>query len=331
MALASSMHARIVLMVLLSAAIGLHTLSTARAQSYPDLLIRLIVPQTAGGPTDLLARATAQRLQSALGQNVVTENRGGAGGVVAAKQVGSADPDGYTLLLGNTSVLVHIPILSRSAGYDPAKVFAPVARLATSYQIIFVNPSLPVKSMQEFVAYAKAHPGKLNYSSAGVGNTLHLAGELLKYKAGIDITHVPYNSGAEAMTAVLGGQVQMSMVSLSGLLPLLQEGKLRAIAATSPTRFPELPDVPTMIESGFPDFTVPAFFGVIAPVATPPAIVDKLNATINQELASPEMQKTIANMGAARGTGSAKDFSEFIAAERRKWQAVVDATGIRID
>jgi tripartite-type tricarboxylate transporter receptor subunit TctC len=320
-----------ILLTILVFAVALHAADAARAQSYPDHLIKLIVPQTAGGPTDLLARVTAQRLQAALGQNVVTENRGGAGGVIAAKQVGSADPDGYTLLLGNTSVLVHIPILSRSAGYDPGKIFAPVARLAVSYQVIFVHPSVPATSMQEFIAYAKANPGKLNYSSAGVGNTLHLAGELLKYRAGIDLTHVPYNSGAEAMTAVLGNQVQMSLVSLSGLLPLLQQGKLRALAATSPTRFPELPDVPTMIESGFPDFTVPATFGVVAPAGTPQAIVDKLNATINQELASAEMQKTLANMGATRGTGSAQDFATFIAAERRKWQAVADATGIRID
>ena len=325
------MRRQILIAILISAALGLHDVGAAQAQSYPDRLIRLIVPQAAGGPTDLLARAIAQRLQTALGQNVVTENRGGAGGVIAAKQVAGADADGHMLLLGNTSVLVHIPILSRSAGYDPAKVFAPVARLATSYQVIFVHPSVPAKSMQEFVAYAKAHPGKLNYSSAGVGNTLHLAGELLKFKAGIEITHVPYNSGAEAMTAVLGGQVQMSMVSLSGLLPLFQEGKLRPLAATSPTRFAELPNVPTMIESGFPDFTVPAFFGVVAPAGTRQKIVEKLNATINQELASPEMQKTIATMGATRGTGSAQDFSEFIAAERRKWQAVADATGIRID
>ncbi len=325
------MRRQIFLTSLGSAALALLALDAGRAQSYPDHLIKLIVPQSAGGPTDLLARVTALRLQAALGQSVVTENRGGAGGVIAAKQVGSADPDGYTLLLGNTSVLVHIPILSRSAGYDPAKIFAPVARLAVSYQVIFVHPSVPATSMQEFIAYAKANPGKLNYSSAGVGNTLHLAGELLKYRAGIDLTHVPYNSGSEAMTAVLGGQVQMSMVSLSGLLPLFQEGKLRALATTSPTRFPELPDVPTMIESGFPDFTVPAFFGVVAPAGTPKNIVDKLNATINAELASPEMQKTLANMGAARGTGSAQDFSAFIAAERRKWRAVAEATGIRID
>jgi tripartite-type tricarboxylate transporter receptor subunit TctC len=305
--------------------------SVALAQSYPDRLVRLIVPQAAGGPTDLLARVTAQRLQTAFGQTVISENRGGAGGVIAAKAVAAAEPDGHTLLLGNTSVLVHIPILSRSAGYDPAKAFAPVARLATSYQVIFVHPSVPAKSIQEFIAYARANPGKLNYSSAGVGNTLHLAGELLKVRAKIDIVHVPYNSGAEAMRAVLGGNVDMSLVSLTGLLPLFQEGKLRTLAVTGPKRFAELPDVPTMIESGFPDFTVPAMFGVVAPAAAPRAIVGRLNAVINQELASPEMQKVLTNMGAERGTGSPEDFADFIAAERRKWEAVASAAGIRID
>jgi tripartite-type tricarboxylate transporter receptor subunit TctC len=178
---------------------------TAWAQSsYPDRLVRIIVPQSPGGPTDLIARATAHRLQTAYGQSVIAENRGGAGGAIAAKQVASAEPDGHTLLLGNTSVLIHIPILFRSAGYDPAKAFAPVARLSTSYQVIFVHPSVPVKSMAEFIAYAKANPGKLNYASAGVGNTLHLAGELMKVRAGIDMVHVPFNSGGEALRAVLG-------------------------------------------------------------------------------------------------------------------------------
>jgi tripartite-type tricarboxylate transporter receptor subunit TctC len=313
-------------------AIGFATAAApARAQAYPEKIIRLIVPQTPGGPTDLLARVIAARLHAALGQGVVAENRGGAGGAIAAKAVAAAEPDGYTLLLGNTSVLVHIPILSRSAGYDPAKAFAPVARLAVSHQVIFVHPSVPATTIQELIAYAKANPGKLNYSSAGVGNTLHLAGELLKVRAGIDITHVPYNSGADALRAVLGGQVHMSLVSLSGLLPLFQEGKLRALATTSPKRFADLPDVPTMIESGFPDFTVPAFFGIVAPAGTPAAIVDKLNATVNAELASPEMQKTLANMGAERGTGSAQEFAAFIEAERRKWDAVAKAAGIRID
>ena len=303
----------------------------AHAQTYPDRLVRIIVPQSPGGPTDLLARATAARLQAAFGQNVIAENRGGAGGVIGAKAVATAEPDGHTLLLGNTSVLVHIPLLSRTAGYDPAKAFAPVARLATSYQVIFVHPSVPVKSIQELVAYAKANPGKLNYSSAGVGNTLHLAGELLRARTGIDIVHVPYNSGAEALRAVLGGQVHMSLVNLTGLLPLFQEGKLRPLATTSPKRFAELPDVPTMIESGLPDFTVPAMFGVVAPAGTPRTIVDKLNTTINRELASPDMQKVLERMGAERGAGSPQDYADFIAAERRKWEAVVNAANLRID
>jgi tripartite-type tricarboxylate transporter receptor subunit TctC len=317
--------------LLLAACAVIAGMTGALAQSYPDRLVRIIVPQSPGGPTDLLARSIAQRMQRAFGQSVIAENRGCAGGAIAAKAVASADPDGYTLLLGNTSVLVHVPLLFRNAGYDPEKAFAPVARLSTSYQVIFVHPSLPVRTIQEFIAYAKANPGRLNFSSAGVGNTLHLAGELLKARAGIDIVHVPYNSGAEALRAVLGGQVQMSLVSLAGLLPLFQEGKLRPLATTSPARFKELPEVPTMIESGFPDFTVPAMFGVVAPAGTPRPIVDKLNATINQELASPEMQKVLANQGAERGSGSPQDFAEFIAAERRKWGAVVAAAKLKID
>jgi len=290
-----------------------------------------VVPQTVGGPTDLLARATAQRLQAAFGRSVIAENRGGAGGVIAAKAVAAADPDGYTLLLGNTSVLVHIPILSRSAGYDPVKAFAPVARLAVTYQVIFVHPSVPVTSIRELIAYAKANPGKLNYSSAGVGNTLHLAFELLKARAGIDITHVPYNSGAEALRAVLSGEAHMSMVSLTGLVQLFEEGRLRPLAATSPKRYAELPDVPTMIESGFPDFTVPAVFGIVAPAATPAMIVDKLNATINRELAAAEMQRTLRNMGADYSPNSPREFGAFLVAERLKWEAVARSAGIRID
>src|SRR5262245_59245209 len=249
------MSRRIFLAAILGATLAAAALDSGEAQTYPDRLIRIVVPQTAGGPTDTLARLTAQRLQVALGQNVIAENRGGAGGVIAAKAVAAAEPDGYTLLLGNTSVLVHIPLLSRNAGYDPEKAFAAVARLAVTYQVVFVHPSVPATSIGGLIDYAKANPGKLNYSSAGVGNTLHLAFELLKVRAGIDITHVPYNSGAEALRAVLGGQVQMSMVSLTGLLPLFQDGKLRPIVVTRPERYAELPNVPTMIESGFPGFT----------------------------------------------------------------------------
>lgn len=303
----------------------------ASAQSYPDRPIRIIVPQGPGGPTDLLARVAGQRLQVAYGQTVVIENRGGAGGAIAAKAVGGAEPDGYTLLMGNTSVLVLIPILSRTASYDPAKLFTPVARLAESYQVLVVNPSLPVKSVAELVAYAKAHPNKLNYSSAGIGNTIHLAGELFNHSAGTNIVHVPYNSGAEAATAVLGGQVQMTFVNITGLEPLIADGKLRALAVTSPKRLSLLPDVPTMIESGFPDFVVRAFFGLVAPAGTPAAVVDKLNATINAEMASNEVQTTLKRLGAEAGSGTAAEFATFISDDRRRWSGVANAANIRID
>jgi tripartite-type tricarboxylate transporter receptor subunit TctC len=312
------------------AAVGL-MLGAAFAQTYPDKTVRIIVPQGPGGPTDLLARVAAQRLQAVLRQTFVVENRGGAGGVIAAKAAGSAEPDGYTLFMGNTSVLVLIPILSKSANYDPAKLFTPVARLAESYQVLVVHPSLPAKTVAELVAYAKANPNKLNYSSAGIGNTIHLAGELFNHLAGTRIVHVPYTSGAEATTAVLGGQVQMTFVNVTGLPPLIAGGKLRALAVTSPKRLSLLPDVPTMVESGFPDFVVRAFFGLAAPSGTPMPIVDKLNATINAEMTSNEMQTTLKRLGAEAGSGTAAEFAAFIAEERKRWSAVAKAANISID
>jgi tripartite-type tricarboxylate transporter receptor subunit TctC len=322
------MFMRTVLAIL--TAVGL-TAAAANAQSYPDKLVKVLVPQGPGGPTDLLARVTAERLQAAYHQSVVIENRGGAGGVIAAKAAASAEPDGYTLFMGNTSVLVLVPILSKSARYDPAKLFAPVARLAESYQVLVVNPALPVKSVAELVAYAKANPNKLNYSSAGIGNTIHLAGELFNHLAKVSIVHVPYNSGAEATTAVLGGQVQMTFVNITGLPPLIADGKLRALAVTSPKRLAALPDVPTMVESGYPDFVVRAFFGIVAPAGTPAPIVDKLNGTINAGMTSKEMVTTLERLGAQPGSGTAADFATFIADERRRWSAVAKAANITID
>jgi tripartite-type tricarboxylate transporter receptor subunit TctC len=314
----------------IAVAVGL-TIATAEAQTYPDRLVRVIVPQGPGGPTDLLARVAAQRLQAVLHQNFIIENRGGAGGVIAAKAAASAEADGYTLFMGNTSVLVLIPILSKTANYDPAKLFTPVARLAESYQVLVVHPSLPVKTVAELVAYAKANPNKLNYSSAGIGNTIHLAGELFNHEAGTRIVHVPYNSGAEATRAVLGGQVQMTFVNITGLPPLIADGKLRALAVTGPKRMALLPDVPTMVESGFPDFVVRAFFGLAAPSGTPAPIVDKLNATINAEMSSNEVQTTLKRLGAEAGSGTAAEFAAFIAAERKRWSAVAKAANISID
>jgi tripartite-type tricarboxylate transporter receptor subunit TctC len=323
------MMTRRLLMVLGAAAAVLA--SPAHAQNYPDRMIRIVVPQGAGGPTDLLARVVAQRLQSTLGQNVVIENRGGAGGVIGAKAVAAAEPDGYTLLLGNSSTLAIIPALSRSAGYDPEKAFAPVAKLVETSQLLLVNPSLPVTNIGELITYAKANPGKLSFASAGVGNILHLAGEMLKVRAGIDMVHVPYNSGAETVTSVLSGNVPMTFVGIAGIAPLIGQGRVRALVTTSPRRLAEFPTVPTMIESGYPDFVVRAFFGLVAPAGTPAAVVAKLNAAIEGGLASPEMQKVFSTVGGEAAPGSPADFAASIASERAKWGAVGKAAGISLE
>ena len=318
------------LLMILSAAAAL-LVPRALAQTYPERVIKIVVPQGPGGPTDLLARVTAQRLQIVLGQNVIIENRGGAGGAIASKMVAAAEPDGYTLLLGNSSTPAIIPALSRNAGYDPEKAFAPVAKLVETSQLLLVNPAVPAKTIGELVAYAKANPGKLSFASAGVGNILHLAGEMLKARTGIDMVHVPYNSGAETVTAVLSGNVPMTFVGINGVAPLIAEGRVRTLVTTSPHRLAEFPTVPTMIESGYPDFVVRAFFGLVAPAGTPAAIVAKLNSAIEGGLASPEMQKVFTGVGGEAAPGSPADFAQSIAAERAKWGAVGKAAGVTLD
>jgi tripartite-type tricarboxylate transporter receptor subunit TctC len=303
----------------------------ADAQSYPNRPVRIIVPQGPGGPTDLLAHVTAQRMRAVYGHSVTIENRGGSGGVVAARTAATADPDGYTLLMGNTSVLVLIPMLSQTMSYDPAKIFTPVARLADTYQVLVVNRLLPVRTVAELVAYAKANPSKLNYASTGIGNTNHLSGELFNRGAGVNVVHVPYMSGAQATTAVLNDQVQMTFINIAGVGPLIADGKLRALAVTSAERQALLPDVPTMIESGFPGFVVRPFFGIVAPAGTPAPVVDKLNATINAEMTSTEMQTTLKRLGADAGSGTAADFAAFIANDRNQWLTVLKAANLGVD
>ncbi len=303
----------------------------ADAQSYPNRPVRIIVPQGPGGPTDLLVHVTAQRMRAVYGHSVTIENRGGSGGVVAARTAATADPDGYTLLMGNTSVLVLIPMLSQTMSYDPARIFTPVARLADTYQVLVVNRLLPVRTVAELVAYAKANPSKLNYASTGIGNTNHLSGELFNRGAGVIVVHVPYMSGAQATTAVLNDQVQMTFINIAGVGPLIADGKLRALAVTSAERQALLPDVPTMIESGFPGFVVRPFFGIVAPAGTPAPVVDKLNATINAEMTSTEMQTTLKRLGADAGSGTAADFAAFIANDRNQWLTVLKAANLGVD
>jgi tripartite-type tricarboxylate transporter receptor subunit TctC len=303
----------------------------AQAQTYPDKVVRLVVPAGPGGPTDVLARLVADRLTTSLKQPVIVDNRGGAGGVIGARSVATASPDGYTLLFGNTATLANIPAISKSANYDPVRSFAAVAKLTDSYQILIVAPEFPVKSVAELIAYAKANPGKLNYADVGIGNLTHLSGELLKLKAGIDFVPVHYKSGGEAMTALLGNQAQFAIDNVAVVRPLLQDGKLRALAVTSKTRQPDFPDLPTMIEAGVSDYVVTSFFGVVAPAGTPPAIVQRLNADILAALKTPETQAVMAKLGAKPANETPEEFGAFIAAELKRWTEIANTAGIKID
>ena len=302
----------------------------AHAQTFPDRPIRLIVPAGPGGPTDLPARLVSQILPK-LGQPAVVENRAGAGGAIGARAVMTAAPDGYTLLVGNTSVLAVFPAVSASAGYDPAKNFAPVAKVSESYQILVVPASSAFASVRELVAHAKANPGKLNIAHTGSGGLPHLTVELFKSLAGIDIVGIPYKSGGEAVTGVLAGQVDMTFEGITILLPLIREGRLRALAVTSRTRTPLAPDLPTMIEAGIADYEVRTFNGMVAPAGTPAGIVTTLNAAINEGLQTAETQGFLHKLGAVSQAVSPAEFGAFIAAENRKWSALAQASGIRID
>jgi tripartite-type tricarboxylate transporter receptor subunit TctC len=307
------------------------TPATANAQTWPDRAIHLVVPAGPGGPTDVLARLIADRLQQALGQPVIVDNRGGAGGAIGARGVAAALPDGYTLMLGNTATLANIPAVSKNAAYDPVKNFAPIAKLTDSYQLLVVTPAFPAKTVAELIAYAKANSGKLDYAAVGAGNLTHLSGELLKARTGIDFAIVHYKSGAEAMTAVVGGQVQFAIDNVTVVRPLVQDRRLRALAVTSRKRQADFPDLPTMIEAGIPDYQVTSFFGVVAPAATPPEIVDKLNRAINAALRTPEMQTAFANLGAQPATETPQQFAAFIAGELAKWTDLSNSAGIKVD
>jgi tripartite-type tricarboxylate transporter receptor subunit TctC len=301
------------------------------AQTFPERPIHLVVPAAPGGPTDVPARLLSQFLPEKLGQPAVVENRAGAGGAIGARFVAGATPDGYTLLVGNTSVLAVWPSVSSSAGYDPAKNFAPVAKLTESIQVVVVPASSPFRSLREMVGFAKQHPGKLNIAHTGTGGLPHMTVELFKARAGIDVVGVPYKSGGESLTAVLAGQVDGTIETMTILLPHIRDGKLRALAVTSRARSPFMPDLPTMAEAGVPDYEVTAFNGVAAPAGTPPEIVAKLNAAINEGMQAPEIQERLTKLGAIAPKNSPDEFAAFIAAELAKWSALARSANIRVD
>ncbi len=298
------------------------------AQNYPTKTIKLVVPFGPGGPTDVAARLVSQMVQSALGQSVVIENRPGAGGAIGTRAVATADPDGYTMLIGTSATLGVVPALQKNPGYDPIKSFAPVAKVSDSTTILVVHPDFPANSIRELVAYAKANQDKLSYASAGVGNQTQLAAELLLARTGIKAVHVPYKSGAEMVTAVLGRQAQMTFPDVSILLPLLREKKLKALAVTSAARHPQLPEVPTMAESGVPDYVTTFWTGVLVPARTPAPIVAALNRAIADGLKTDQVRDTLARVGAQGAPGSPDDFAKFIQSETQKWAAIVRTAGL---
>jgi tripartite-type tricarboxylate transporter receptor subunit TctC len=314
-----------------AAVFGLAATNAALAQSYPNRVVRIIVPAGPGGPTDVFARLIAQRLGPTIGGDAIAENRPGAGGAIAAKYVAGAAADGHTLLLGNTSTLATIPAFAKTPDYDPVKAFAPVASVADSFSVLSVRSDSPISSVKELIAYAKANPGKLNFGSAGHGNFTHLAAELFKLSAGIEMVHVPYKGVADAMTALLGGQVQLVFGNPNVSVTHAQAGRLKALAVTSAGRMKDLPDVPTMKEAGIDDFVVTSFFGVVAPAGTDPAVVDRLNAAINESLKSEELRSTIVKLGSAPKIGSVQEFAATIAADFRRWSTVAKSSAVKID
>jgi tripartite-type tricarboxylate transporter receptor subunit TctC len=314
----------------LIAAAAIHP-AQSQTLSWPEKPIRLIVPAGPGGPNDVLARIVSQYLPSAIGQSIVVENRTGAGGGTAAKAVAAAEPDGYTLLIGNTALLAVIPAVSRNPGYDPIASFTPIVKLMDSMQVLIVSNDLSVKSVAEFVAYAKANPGKLNFASAGQGNLTHLAGELLKVKAGIDLVHVPYKAEAESLTALLGGQVQMTFANSGVVGPYIRDGKVSALAVTGDVRNKDFPELPTLAEAGVPGYAVTSFFGIVGPAKMPPAIVNKLNAALNQQMAAGPLRDALIKFGADPKPSTPQEFAAFIGSEARKWREIADAADIRID
>jgi len=305
--------------------------TVALAQSFPEKPIRFVIGFTPGGPSDILARALGQKLAERWNQQVVVENRPGAGGNLAAEAVARSAPDGYTWLLGNNSILATNQTLYRSLPYDPVKDFAPVSLVAVQPNILVVHPQVPANSVVELIALAKKNPGKLNYASSGSGAAAHLAGELFKTMAGVDLVHVPYKGAQPALTDVIAGQVQVMFATSASVIPFVRAGKLRALAVTTAKRSPSVPDLPTVSEAGVAGFEAITWHGVVVPAATVPALIERLNRDIVDVLGMPDLRERLAALGAEVAPGTPREFADYIAAEIPKWAKVVRDSGARIE
>ncbi len=316
---------RILLLVALAAAFN------AVAQPFPTKPIRIVVGFAPGGNTDVVARLVAVRMQELLGQPVVVENKPGAGGVVATDFIAKAPPDGYTLLMSSLGPHTVSPFLLKTVTFDPVTDLAPVSNVSVNALMLLVSPSVPVKTVPEFIAYAKANPGKLNYGSSGVGSTTHLSGEVLSSMAGIKLVHIAYKGGPPALAALLAGDTQFMFSNLSDALPQSRSGKLRALAVTTASRVKQVPDMPTIAESGLPGFDVAPWNGVVAPGKTPPEIVNKLSDTIQRIVREQSFRDKMFEIGSEPIGDTPEHFRATVASDIQRWSRIVREAGIKAE
>lgn len=315
----------------LAGTIGVLGATSALAQTWPSQPIRLVVPFVPGGSTDVLARQLAEKLRVALGQPVVVENRGGAGGTVGSDSVAKSPPDGLTLLMGVTGTHGTAPSIYPKLPYDPVKDFAAISRVVTAPLVLVANPSLPAKTLADFIAAAKAAPGTITYGTPGNGTSMHLTGVLFDLRAQTSLVHVPYRGSAVALTDLMGGRIATMFGDLLVALPQIQAGTIRAIAVTSLTRNPLLPDVPTMAEAGLPGFEALSWQGVFAPAGTPAPIVERLYREVKAAMESPDVKTFFGDQGFQVGASTPAEFAAFVASEVTRWAEIVKAGNVRTE
>ena len=311
------------------AAAILSGIAAAKAADYPTHPITLVVPYAAGGGNDVIARIVAEKMSASLGQTVVIENRGGAGGTIATRQVAKAEPDGYTLLIATSSLAIN-PSLYPNAGYDPRKDFAPIGLIASSSNVVLVNPSVPARSITELIALAKQQDGKLTFASTGTGSSVHLAAELFAGMAGVKLNHVPYKGSGPALNDLLGGHVALMFSTMASAAGLVRDGsKVRALAVTGAARSALFPDLPTVAEAGLAGYEAVLHYGIVAPAVTPRPVVEKLNAALNAVLSNDEVKKRLAVEGAEALPASPDEYAADIAREETKWSEIIRKAGVK--
>jgi tripartite-type tricarboxylate transporter receptor subunit TctC len=313
-----------------AAGFGLSAGRIARAQGFPNKPVKVVLPYTAGSPNDVIARVIGPVLTSRLGQPVVIDNRPGGGTAVGLKAVMSSEADGYTLLFTNTPTHVIAQLVSKGFTYDPLKDFSPIVTVGSTSLVLVVPPSIPARTLKEFIDYAKANPGKLNFGF-GQGTLPHLVGEAFKMVTGTDIASIPYRGGAQAITDMLGGRIHMNLGAGATLVPLIRDGKIKALAVTSAKRGDELPDVPTMAESGLPELTTVTYYGFLGPAGTPADVIGRINHEVNEALKSAELRASMVKVGFEPTGGSPADFGTLIAEQLQRWAPIVKATGFQMD